>query len=69
VPHAFIYDGTSCTTLDVPGGTYTQFVALGESGAVLGIYIVGVGADVTTHGFVYQSGTYTEIFYPDALYT
>jgi hypothetical protein len=61
----FLYDGTSYTTLTLPGATLFQ--ARGISGS----NIVGRYRDATgiTHGFLYDGTSYTTLNYPDATNT
>jgi hypothetical protein len=46
--HGFLYDGTTCTTIDKPGATDTEIHGID------GIYLVGSYYDgMSSHGFIY----------------
>jgi hypothetical protein len=51
VTHGFLSSGSTITTLDYPGATFTQALGLNNSGLVVGSYLDSAGA---THGFVYS---------------
>jgi hypothetical protein len=63
--HGFIYDGSSYTTLDVPGSGGT--LACGISGNnIVGYYY---GIQNRMHGFVYDGSSFTTLDYPSAVTT
>jgi probable HAF family extracellular repeat protein len=64
--HGFVKSGNSYTTLDYPGaigGTYAE--GINDSGEVVGLYSDGT----TESGFLYKSGTMTNISFPGAVWT
>ncbi|QWF72167.1 hypothetical protein KEF85_06875 [Methylomonas paludis] len=62
--HGFVYNGSTYTSLNVPGATAgtTDAYSINDSGQVAGIYKDANG----THGFVYNGGSYTTINDPNA---
>ena len=64
VMHAFVYNGTSYTTLNIPGASSTY------AARISGSNIVGAYNDASgTHGFVYNGTSYTTLDVPGALGT
>jgi hypothetical protein len=64
--HGFLRSGNSYTTLDYPGaigGTYAE--GMNDSGAVVGLY----SDSKAEFGFLYKSGTMTNISFPSAVWT
>jgi len=61
--HGFSYDGTTYTTLDVPGAIYTRAYGID------GNNIVGFYNDGMAHGFSYDGSTYTTLDVPGARHT
>jgi probable HAF family extracellular repeat protein len=49
------------TVIAVPGAVDTVAYSINDAGAIVGTYLA---SDDSTHGFLYQSGTYTTIDYP-----
>jgi probable HAF family extracellular repeat protein len=49
------------TVIVVPGALDTIAYSINDAGAIVGTYLA---SDDSTHGFLYQSGTYTTIDYP-----
>jgi hypothetical protein len=62
--HGFIYDGTTHTTIDVPGGYNTYVIAINDFGTVAGRYSDASGR----HGFIYDGTTYTTLDVPGGDY-
>ncbi len=50
--HGFLLNGSTLTTLDAPGSTFTQALGLNNKGQVVGDFMDQMGA---THGFVWTS--------------
>jgi hypothetical protein len=63
--HGFLLVGKTYTSLDYPGGVFTEATKVNNSGVVVGAYSDGT----TDHGFMWQSGTFTAIDYPGASFT
>ena len=61
--HGFSYDGTTYTTLDVPGASDTYPYGID------GINIVGWYRDSSDHGFFYDGSTYTTLDVSGAIST
>jgi hypothetical protein len=67
VHRAYSWNGSSVTVFSVPGAHSTYPWGINASGVIVGVYIVvGGGA---SKGFVLESGSYTTLEYPGALYT
>lgn len=62
---AFVYDGTSFTTLSGPLGSTSSFaLGISDTGKVVGSYLTApLGS---SHGFIYSSGIYTPFDIPGA---
>jgi hypothetical protein len=64
--HGFLYDGTTWTTLDMPGASTTW--AFGIDGSnIVGVYRIGTSG--FSHGFLYDGITWTTIDMPGAIDT
>jgi hypothetical protein len=50
--HGFLYDGTSWTTLDMPGATDTYILGI-DGDVIVGSYKDYINSVERTHGFVY----------------
>lgn len=64
--HGFVKSSNSYTTLDYPGaigGTYAE--GINDSGEIVGLYSDGT----IESGFLYKSGTMTNISFPGAVWT
>jgi len=65
-PYSFLYDGSTYTTLDVPGSQPISTVANGVSGNnVVGYYDDGT----ENQGFLYDGSTYTTLTVPGSIQT
>lgn len=56
--HGFILIGTTATTLDYPGATFTQAFGINNNGEIVGIY---VDSSMVQHGFTYQGGMWKTV--------
>jgi hypothetical protein len=65
VNHGFLKSDGVLTTLDFPGGTFTQALGL-NSKEVVGFYLDTSGL---SHGFVYSNGTFTSVDEPNGVGT
>jgi probable HAF family extracellular repeat protein len=54
----FLFNGTTLTSLEYPGSTFTQALGVNNDGEVVGTYIDSSG---TMHGFIYDNGTYQTV--------
>jgi probable HAF family extracellular repeat protein len=64
--HGFLKDGSTYTTLDVPGATGTVASGINDAGQIVGGY---TDASLGTHGFLKEGSTYTTLDGPGATYT
>ena len=62
VSNGFILKGTTLTTLNAPGSTFTQALGVNNDGQVVGAY---VDAGNVTHGFLYDNGNFQTIDAPN----
>ena len=67
VTHGFIYDGSSFTSVDKPGVSYTKFHGINNSGQIVGFYGIllqmnGEPVEVI-YGFVYDGSNFATISY------
>jgi probable HAF family extracellular repeat protein len=65
--HGFLKDGTTFTTIDVPGATETVARGINETGQIVGWFIDAM--DGHTHGFLKDGTTFTTIDVPGATQT
>jgi len=63
--HGFLYDGSTFTSIDVPGAVVTQATGINDFGQIVGTYYDGT----TLHGFVYDGTTFTPVDAPGAFLT
>jgi probable HAF family extracellular repeat protein len=61
--HGFLDDNGAFTSLDYPGAQQTQALAINNSGAIVGIYLINLTGP---HAFLYQNGAYKNIDFPGA---
>jgi probable HAF family extracellular repeat protein len=66
VTHAFTLVGSTYTSFDYPGATYTQANDINTQGDIVGFYEDSSGV---YHGFLLSGGTYTSTDFPGAIYT
>ena len=69
--HGFIYDGTICNTIDVPGATMTEIKGISGNNivGVYKLYIDDPWPMEKWHGFIYDGTTIITIDKPDAIDT
>jgi probable HAF family extracellular repeat protein len=61
--HGFLDDHGVFTTLDYPGAVATGAAAINDTGAIVGIYDIGLTGP---HAFLYQNGFYANIDFPNS---
>ncbi len=66
VTHAFTLVGSTYTSFDYPGATYTQANDINTQGDIVGYYRDSSGV---YHGFLLSGGSYTSTDFPGAVYT
>lgn len=59
------FDGTTFTTIDVPGGRLIQASGINDGGQIVGRYDDPIGSN-TGHGFLDSDGSFTPIDVPGA---
>lgn len=64
--HGFLDDNGVFTSLDFPAAQQTQALAINNSGAIIGIYLINLTGP---HAFLYQNGVYKNIDYPGSVFT
>jgi probable HAF family extracellular repeat protein len=57
----FLYEGSSFTSLNVPGASRTWAYGINDVGQIVGAYSEGGTA---SHGFIFQNGNYTTLDRP-----
>ena len=66
INHGYLISGTTFTTLDVPGSTFTQALGLNNLGQVVGQFNDAAG---NAHGFIDTNGQFQTIDFPNGLST
>ena len=65
--HGFLTDGTTFTTIDVPGATRTDALGINAAGQIVGLFF---GDATGVHGFLTSDGvTFTILDVPGATAT
>lgn len=58
---AFLYDGSSVTTIATPGGGNAYATGINGSGSVVGAYFTGTYPSIEKHAFLYSGGNLTDL--------
>ena len=66
IEHGFLFNGSTYTTLDVPGAIGTVASGINDAGQIVGYYI---DASQIAHGFLFNGSTYTTLDVPGAIGT